>query len=171
MNIIWLQITSLIYMSILMIIYFFKKRIKNSETKLFGNIIIINEIGLLIEIGCFFTVPNKELIPVTNYIVTRLLLVYYVIYVLLFTFYLLMVVRDYPHNVKEMNSVKRGCFIYFLINTLFIFALPMDYMYDEQVIYSYGQSVDFLFISYTMIIIIWCAVLIAFRKKVKEKSE
>ncbi len=83
MNIIWLQITSLVYMSILLIIYFSTKRLDSIETSIFKKIMIANEIGLVIELSCFFTISNIDTIPIINSIFTHLLLIYYLCYIII----------------------------------------------------------------------------------------
>ena len=169
MNIIWLQITSLIYMTILMIVYFSKKRIKNEETKLFDKIIMANEIGLIIELGCFITVTNMDKIPIINTIVTKGLLIYYIVYVLLFTFYLLLVVRDAAISDKARIIIRNSCIAYFVINSVFVVFLPMEYSNVGE-IYSYGMAVNFLYISYTVLISIWCISILMNIKKLKRKK-
>ena len=71
MSIIWLQISSLVYMTILLILFFSKKRINSEETKIFKYIMIANEIGLIIELTCFFTVTRIDRIPFINMIATQ----------------------------------------------------------------------------------------------------
>ena len=170
MNIIWLHITSLIYMTILIIVYFSKERVNNEETKIFGNIILINELGLLIELFCFLTVSNMDKIPIINSIVTKALLIYYIIYILLFTFYIMLVVRNTKITDKERNKIKEFCFLYFIINVLLVILLPMSYSNTPGHIYSYGLSVDFLFVSYTILIIFWCISIFLNWKELKQKK-
>ena len=170
MNIIWLHITSLIYMTILIIIYFSKERIKNEETRIFGNIMIINEIGLLIELSCFFTVSNMDKIPILNSVITKSLLIYYIMYILLFTFYILLVVRNTEIAIDERRKIKKFCVAYFIINVLLVLLLPMKYSNTPGNIYSYGLSVDFLFVSYSILILLWCVTIFLNRKKLKQKK-
>ena len=82
MSMMWLQISSLIYLCILFVVYISKERINSIENKIFKAIMVSNIVGLIIELGCFITVINMDKIPVINSIVTKLLLVYYLIYIL-----------------------------------------------------------------------------------------
>ena len=68
MTFIWLQITSLIYISILIGVYFSKKRLKNLENNLFIYMMIANAVGLILEIFCYFTLMYITKIPVINFI-------------------------------------------------------------------------------------------------------
>ena len=76
-------ISSLVYLSILFVVYISKERVNSLENKIFKAIMVSNIIGLVIELGCFITVTNMYKIPTINSIVTKLLLVYYLIVFLL----------------------------------------------------------------------------------------
>lgn len=68
---IFFTISSLLYSSLLMIAYFSKDRIKTPENKIYSRLIIINFIGIILEIFCtifagyakeniiFYTILNK----------------------------------------------------------------------------------------------------------------
>ena len=91
MSMMWLQISSLIYLCILFVVYISKERINSIENKIFKAIMVSNIVGLIIELGCFITVTNMNKIPLINSIVTKLLLVYYLTYILLFTAYVFII--------------------------------------------------------------------------------
>ena len=158
MHMIWFQITSLIYMTVLIILYYSKKRYSSLENDIFKSIMVINEIGLLIEICCIFSVKNIDKIGFLNSIITKSLLVYYLIYILLFTFYLFVLVKPMKDNKKTISKYKKSfifCMIYFIAGSILVCALPMYYYNKNNVVYSYGPSVDSLFFLYVILIIIW----------------
>ncbi len=170
MNIIWLQITSFVYLSILIIRYFSSNRISTRENSIFKKIMIANEIGLLIELSCFVTVTKIDEWPMLNYISTHLLLVYYVVYILLFTFYLFFIAKKETPTPKYQKIVNMFCLIYFIINVIGIIFLPMYYHTENNIYYSYGPSVDFLFMSYALLNVIWIACIIKNFKNLKTKK-
>ena len=136
MNIIWLQITSLVYMTILLILFFCKKRINSEETKIFKFIMIANEVGLVIELTCFFTVTRIDTIPFINMIATHLLLIYYLLYILLFTVYLFLVgTENEPSNKLKKNTIIFSS-VYFFVNVIAIILLPMYYHTENEIYYS-----------------------------------
>ncbi len=170
MNMIWLQITSFVYMSILLIVYFSTKRINSTETKIFRKIMILNEIGLLIELFCFFTVYNINKFRILNSIMTHLLLIYYLSYILLFTLYLFLVVKGENTSKNYIRNVNVFCLIYYFINILFIIFLPMHYYISDNKAYSYGPSVNFLFFSYSVLIFTWICFIICNLKTIKARK-
>ncbi|MBQ9019029.1 MAG: response regulator [Bacilli bacterium] len=170
MGIIWLQITSLVYMSVLLIIYFSSKRINSIETEIFKKIMIANWFGLIIELSCFYTVHNIDVIPIINYVVTHLLLIYYIIYILLFTYYLFIFSNSEKADETYRKKIRIFCYIYFIINSLAIVLLPLHYNLEPGKMYSYGPSVNFMFISYTVLTLIWIICLIKNFRNLKLKK-
>ena len=163
-------ITSLIYLTILIIRYFSSSRITTRENSIFKKIMIANEIGLIIELSCFFTVTRINEMPILNYLTTHLLLVYYVIYVLLFTYYLFFIAKQGTPTKKYLRIVNMFCTIYFVANVMAIIILPMYYHTDNNIYYSYGPSVNFLFISYALLNFIWVLCIIKNFKNLKTKK-
>ena len=86
-----LTIGSIFYSILLIMIFLTKKKIKSLENNLYSILIITNFIGLIIAIACFYTVKNYEIIPITNYIISRLYLIYLVTYIFVFSLYLVAV--------------------------------------------------------------------------------
>jgi len=168
MNIMWLLITSFVYMSILLILFFSKERLKSKETTIFKTIMITNEIGLIIELMCMFTVKYIDKVPILNAIVTKLLLIYYLIYVLLFTLYLFMVTED--NSKIKKSSVNLFCLFCLIFCSIMIILLPMEYHTENNTYYSYGLSVDFLFLVYVILIWLWIIIIFMHRKNLNLKK-
>ncbi len=172
MNIIWLQISSLIYAVLLLIAYFIKKRFPSKENNIFKYLIIMNIIGLIIELSCFYTVINIESIPFFNYIVTRLLIIYYVAFMMIYTIYVFIVSYNVNNNENKniMEKVKKFCLIYFILFSIVLWILPMYYHNFNNQIYSYGPSINLLSLSLVGLLILWIVVLIKNFKNVKTKN-
>ena len=170
MNIIWLQITSLIYLTILIIRYFSVSRITTEENSIFKRIMIANEIGLIIELSCFFTITRINELPFLNFLTTHLLLIYYVVYILLFTVYLFHIAKRQSPTKTYRKKVNIFCLVYFIINIIAILMLPMYYHTEGGVYYSYGPSANFLFVSYGILNFLWIICIIINFKNLKTKK-
>lgn len=175
MAIIWLQVTCFVFLILLNIFYFSKKRLKSLENKIFKALMIVNLFGHIIELSCFYTVANMDVIPTINLIVSKGLLVYYLTYILLFSAYVFVI--SYNKENKEEQRVKRYykgvlkfCLSYFLVSMLFIIILPIEYHNSADKIYSYGMAVDFMFIVYTILIILWIICIFRNIKNLKHKK-
>lgn len=169
MNIIWLQITSLIYIFLLIIAYFSKPKLKNKVNKIYRYMMFSNFFGLIIELSCFYTVANMNKFPLFNVIVTKGLLIYYLVWILLFTKYIFLI-SESGKVFKNKKYDDMFISIYFIVNFLALILLPMYYFDDGVHVYSYGMSVDWLTGAYSILILIWVAVLIINKKEIKDKK-
>lgn len=169
MNIMWLQIASLIYITLLIIVYFSKPKLKNNINKVYRLMMFSNFIGLCIEISCFYTVIYMDKIPIINMIVTKGLLIYYLIWILLFTKYIF-IVSFVEKKVKLKKYDNIFIVLYFLVNSIMIIMLPMYYYNDGSYVYSYGMSVNWLVGAYSILMLLWIIILFWNYKELKSKK-
>lgn len=159
------QASAFMFILILNIIYFSKKRIKTEETKTFGIILIVNLIGVIVDIIS----TSMSLFGIQNFILTfvsKLYLVYLVAISILFIFYTIYI----SYDVKNTYKLKMLLFIIFILLAIACILTPL-YNYSENgIVYTYGLSVDILkvegFTSYVIIIII----ILSKFKKIKNKK-
>lgn len=116
MNIVWLQIASLIYVSLLSVVFITKEKIKSPENTYYGVLLISNIIGLIIEFFCAFSVRNRELYPIFNMIVTQSLLVYYMFWITFFTKYIFAISykNDKAENVVDLKKYQKKIIIIYM---------------------------------------------------------
>ena len=172
MNLILLQITSLIYIVLLNIFYFSKKHISNLENKIVEYLMVLNMLGLSIELVCFYTVSHMNVFPVINTIFTKLLLVYYLLFISIYTYYVFVIAYKHEKQEKKqlsffLKKVKTVCLIGFILSSLLVSSLPMQYYNDTKYVYSYGLSVDCLALIFILVLSIWSIVLIRKYKNIK----
>ena len=140
---------SLIYMILLCIVYFTKKRIKTTETEIYAQLLILNAIGLILELACCFTVQNMDRIPTLNLICNRAYLIYFATFVTLFTVYIYVACSKTDliekQGVIKFNKYEKFCifFVYFLLMISVMF-LPLKYNNTPEAVYSYGLATDVL---------------------------
>ena len=96
-------IASLFYSVSLNIIYFKKSHLKNIETKLFSVMLVLNFIGLVLELSCYFLVKADFMLFAS--IVNRAYLIYLLAFIFLFNVYTIVLFeksrrefRQYPHT-------------------------------------------------------------------------
>lgn len=174
MGLLMYSVTCLIFLLLLLIIYFTRERIDSLENKIFSAIMISNAIGLVIEVCCYFTVKNMDAFPVLNIIMTKSLLVYYLLYISLFTMYVYVISHfsngEYQNDPEYNKKVIRNCLIYFLFNSLITCILPLEYNNTGGKIFSYGIAVNYMYVVYSFLIISWLYVLIRNVKNLKSKK-
>jgi len=175
MTFIGFPISALFYIIIFLIVHFSKKRIKIFENSLLLGIMILNLVGLILELGCYYVVilTNAETF------FEMFILKSYVAYIVTFNFALniyLMLLTNKKYGKKDFDIVKT-----FKRNLLFslvpyfamIFAtyyFPLN-VFKDGGYYTYGTAVDLLFMVSGLQIAIWLGRSIISIWQVKNKSK
>jgi len=171
-SLILLHITSFIYIVFLAFFYFKKTRIADPENKIYKYLLFSNILGLLIEFGCFYAVAHMEEMKFFTFIITRLLLLYYLYFIFMYTAYVFIIsFKKEKKSSKDINhffdKVFKLCTYGFVFTSIVIASLPMEYYNDGVYIYTYGTSVDFLRLIFIFIMGLWIFVLIKKYKNIK----
>ena len=171
---IFLTIISFFYSVLLMIAYFSKDKIKTLENKVYSKLIIINFIGIILELFCtiFAGYAKDHLLFYT--ILNKLFLVELTIWCSVFSVYVFLISSKKEKN--ELKSYLKKVSIFHIvidvITTFLIFVLPVQFNINNlgYVMYSYGPSVNIVFISSTLYIILMFTCLIRNFKNIKSKK-
>ena len=150
------SICSLVFMLIFLIIYFSKKRLKNKDNSIYSFLIITNIVGLIIDIIGYITMHTISLNSPVNIIISKLNLLYYFTWLYLFVIYILYISKIANNNIFiRISKLKYLCY---MINIFFILILPLHINNENDKIYSYGPSANYVyFISIIFaIIIVYC---------------
>ena len=138
---------SMFYIILLTCMYFSKKRQPNIETKLYGYLIISNLVGTILATSCYYTIFYMDKIPITNFVVSKLLLIYYLVWITVFTIYIFIIAK--PRSPKEEQKFENKVFnifgMLFLILSVIVIFLPIEFYNDGKILYSYGPSATVLF--------------------------
>ena len=150
------SICSLVFMLIFLIIYFSKKRLKNKDNSIYSFLIITNIVGLIIDIIGYITMHNLNLNSLVNIIISKLNLIYYFTWLYLFVIYILYISKITKNII--FSNISKLKYICYLINISFILILPLHIHNENDKIYSYGPSANYVyFISIIFaIIIVYC---------------
>lgn len=172
MSLILLHITSFIYIILLAIFYFKKARLSDIENKIYKHLLLSNIIGLLIELSCFYTVSHMETMKFLAIVSTKLLLIYYLFFITIYTTYVFVIsYKKEKNTVQKINSfsqkVLNFCLVGFGITTPITAFLPMEYYHDGKYVYTYGTAVNFLQLIFVVVMTIWVFILIKKYKNIK----
>jgi signal transduction histidine kinase/DNA-binding response OmpR family regulator len=161
----------LMFIVMLAIIYFSKQRINNYETRIYGTIIITNIIGQILHLLCFVVIKYIDSIPkLLFYGVTKGYLLYLVSWGILNMVYIFLVSFLDDSNQNREEVVKNGRLlglIGIIISFSIILLLPISYSNSIEGMYTYGPSVDSVYII-SIVIVISCITMI-FAKFNKDK--
>ena len=164
-NSIIFSIFSFIYILLMMFVYFSRKRIKTIENKIYSYLIIINLIGLALEIVCTLIRTYLPAMDEISVILLRLINVYFVVWPLVFSIYIYYV-------VKKVKIDKRIVVSLILILSVITFLLPISVAFSEKgaTLYTYGAGVTFVYLSGVGILTYCIYMLIKYRKTIEKRN-
>ncbi len=153
---IYFSVCSLIYTSLLVVVFFTKPRFNSYENKVYRNLVITSLFGPLIGIPTYIFMGNMDTYPMFNIIFSKLYLIYLAMWLMFFTLYIFSIsIKDF--STKKMSNI-------FIIVTgiliLLVTTLPLYYHNADGIIYSFGPASNFLYLisSILVVIIIYCLI-------------
>ena len=161
---IFFSISAIIYILLLLIVFFSKKYYKTLENKIYSLLIITSFFGLVIELLGVFILNNTN--EVLSFIQMKLYQIYLLTWIGLFTLY---TIASTKRNNKE-NKVSPIVILFYTISVIIIFILPTKLYNNNNSVYTYGASINYLyFYSLGCIIIIVYKLLSNIRKMFYKK--
>ena len=166
---------SLVYSILLVIIYFSRRKLKTTENNLYSGLIISNFVGIILAILCYYTIGNMDRFPVSNMIISKALLVYYLTWISIFTGYVFVV----SNKTRENDNVNQRQFYnklililgsLFVVILLLICLLPLYFHNENGIIYSYGPSANLLYMTVPLYITTFFICMIKNLKVLKNKT-
>lgn len=164
---IFFQLISLIYMSLLILVYFSKKRLDTIENKIFKVLMITNFIGLVIDIMSVYTIMNMNKIPNMNAFITKLYLAYLLSWIFIFTLYIFAISKK---EKEDFNKTLKTIVVLGLIGIFIMAVLPLYYKESKGIVYSYGPSADFTYIVSGILIVSWIVCMVKNYRELKQKK-
>ena len=153
---------SFFYSLMLTIIYFKRKNVKTTETKIYSSLIITNILNVSFAVMCYFTILYKDMLPFINDLVSKTLLLLFITWELFFTGYVIVITRkNKEKNYKDIYKKSRPLLaVLYILISLIIYVLPLYYHNENKIVYSYGPSANFIYVLTAMLIITWIILII-----------
>src|SRR5574344_655765 len=86
-NAVFFQICSIFYSLLIILVYFSKPRFKSIENNIYSKLIIINFVGLILDVLCYFAAINISN-PFIVIMLCRAMLIYLLTWIMLMTIYI-----------------------------------------------------------------------------------
>ncbi len=135
-----LQIVSFLFFFLIVVIYFSKKRINTIETKLYSLLLVINIIGILLDLAstslALFDRSNILLKPIS-----KLYLIYLIGISLLFVYYTIFISYSQRFSIGKKHFYGLLAIICVLAGICFF--LPLYNFSEGNIVYTYGASTTF----------------------------
>ena len=162
---------SFLYIIMISIFYFSKKRVKNYDNRIYSMLLITNMIGLSFEL--FSAILNISGIQnhFFQFLLFRMINVYFLTWLSLFTYYIFRISIDFDNVVKRFPNIRKILVIIYFIFLFFVLILPLYAKnINGYVLYTYGMSVNFLYVV-SFIYILMCLFLFLFNlKRIRDKK-
>lgn len=163
------QILSFFYIFMLLVIYFFKKRINTIENKIFSVLIITNFVGVILDIISTSLALQQE----TGFLLiffSKLYLIYLLIWIGLLTLYIFAISLDstfYLNFLKNNFKILIGAII---VVISIILVLPLYNHIDGNIVYTYGPAAISSYIFSTICVLSWIVCMLKNLKQLKSKK-
>lgn len=164
-----LQVTSLIYIAMLAIVYFSKKRMDSLENKVFSILIMTNIFGLVIDVVS----TSLALRHMKGFLLTlssKIYLVYLLAWILLLTVYIFIISSKNEEKQKVFDKVYSISIGIFVVSSIVLMILPLNNYMNGDIVYTYGPSATLMYIISTSCIITWIVCMFRNFKELKSKK-
>jgi len=162
----YIPIISLIFISVIAIFYFAKKRLNSVENKIYGYMLIANVVGLAIEILCYFAVRDAFMNITLDMFILKTYLIYLLTWQILMTLYVYSITRK--KIIKNFFNKENMFFViligFYIASSICLYIFDLNIFYEDGIAYTYGLGTQFLYGLFSIIITSWIIMLIKNRK-------
>ena len=165
---IYFLIEAIVYSMLLMTVYFRKKVFKSKENKVYSILVVVSFFELIVELILDFVGPMYKEIPNVSYFVARLFSFGVELWITIFC-YVLFVCLSIKKKERYIPVVRNIAIVLMIIFTTLNFILPLNFKYDGYIAYTYGPSVNIIYLSAFLYSFIGIIALIRNIKNIKDK--
>lgn len=172
---IFFTIISLFYSSLLIVVYFLRRRIDTPENKMYSKLIIVNFVGIILELLCciFAGYATNHLFFYT--VLNKMYLIYLIVWCSLFGLYVFLISFNVSKKEELHSYMNKKYMMYLFLDFIIIFlivSLPVDFNFnvDGYVMYSYGYATSVVYIGSFISILLMIICLVKNYKNIKNKK-
>ena len=166
---IFFSIEAIFYLGLLLLVYFRKKVFKSKENKIYSVLIVVTFIEMLIEIILDIVGPLYETIPEVSYTVAKIYCIFIIMWNCLLCMYVFLVALKMKEKERNSNISKTILLSFGIALSVASFLLPIDFFYSGKVAYTYGPSVNVVYVTAIMYSLIGASCLIWNLKEWRDK--
>lgn len=158
-------ICSFFYMVLMIIIFFSKEKLKNTENKIYSVLLITTFIGLIFEITSTILELTNNGDTFIHSLFLKLIMIYYLTWIYIFFIYTV-----YVSSKKKTLKLNNYYFTY-LIFLVLIVALPLYSEVENGIVaYTYGPSVNLVYILSGVLLLICIILMIKNFRQIRIKK-
>ena len=144
---IFFSIEALFYLGLLLLVYFKKKVFKSRENKIYSILVIVTFIELLTEPILDIVGPLYQAIPKISYSVAKIYCIFIILWNCLLCTYVFLVALKMKNKERYSSSTKTLLISFGIALSLASALLPINFYYSGKIAYTYGPSVNVVYIS------------------------
>ena len=149
-------ISSLVFLIIISVVYFFKKKVVNAENKIYSVMLIISILGCVVALPTYFYVKNNLDYYFLSNFFSKTYLLYLLVWTYYFSIYLLVITHTSSDQQSKIFSLSNKIFVaYVLLNIVMLCIIPISHYSNDNVIYSYGEVVNYVYVVCGAHILFW----------------
>ena len=174
-NFVAFPIVSLIFITLLVVVYLSKPRLNSKENNIYKVLLISSVLGLLLEILCHMAVNIVDRYYFLSMFILKSYVVYLFVWTMIFNVYVFLISSwRYEKKDKGLDNyyrkLKYTTLVIVGIVSIIICVLPIEIYNSGGIVYSYGASVNFLIILCFLIGTIWVIKCFKNIKTIKQKK-
>ena len=166
---IYFLIEAIVYSMLLMTVYFRKKVFKSEENKVYSILVVVSFFELIVELILDFVGPMYKEIPNVSYFVARLFSFGVELWITILLCYVLFVCLSIKKKERYIPVVRNIAIVLMIVFTTLNFILPLNFKHDGYIAYTYGPSVNIIYLSAFLYSFIGIIALIRNIKNIKDK--
>ncbi len=147
---------ALIYLLLLVVVFFSKRRLRNLENKIYSYLIVIALIELVLEIILDFVGPLYQTTPILSYSVAKIYLIFLLLWATTLCTYIVTIALQMKRKQKLIKKVHRFFIGFFIVFALIDSVLPIYFYYEGDIAYTYGSSVNLIYFATVLFCFIAC---------------
>jgi len=161
--------SALIFSLLVAVVYFYKPRIDSIENKIYKKLLIVSILGCIVGIPTYHLVKNYPEVNIFTVLIPKFYLWYIIAWVFLMTIYVIMISSNKNEKKVYNKSLKVFIPLYVIISVL-ILILPIEYHNDNGAVYTSGLSVSFTYLVCAFHIVYWFVALFVNYRLFKTKK-
>jgi len=164
----YLTLATLIYVSLIFIVYIPKEKIKTIENKIYTILLNLTLISIISETCLAFFNSYSNILK--EFMMRIFLVCCAIWFSILFLYFIRLIADENKYEIKmKMLKIIVGIFYFAII--LFSFVLPINYYYENGVLqYSDGLAINFVFSIIAICLLVMIILLIVNYKKINSKK-
>ncbi len=166
---IFFLIQSLFYIFLLTVVYFSKKRLNTEENELYRLLIVLAGVEVLLEIVLDFVGPMYLTIPYISYPIAKLYCLLILFWITCLFIYVIFISYKMKNNDTILSKLKIIFSIFTILCSIAIIILPINFYYNGKIAYTYGISVNIVYIVSFIYSLIGIICLINNIRNIKDK--